>query len=99
VTSGGGSELPAWCSVSSTVSVQAARVGPGTSRPPPVSQTPRGREVRDLLERAVGGSAVAFQQVAELPAAVTVRCLQTPDGSFPADRDNEDLVAVVARAY
>jgi len=52
-----------------------------------------------VLHQAAGGSAVAFQQVAELPAAVTVPCLQTPDGSFPADRDNEDLVAVVARAY
>ncbi len=52
-----------------------------------------------MLHQAAGGSAVAFQQVAELPAAVTVRCLQTPDGSLPPDRDNEDLVAVVARAY
>jgi len=30
---------------------------------------------------------------------VTVRCLQRPDGSLPDDPDEEDLVAVVARAY
>ncbi|HMG41823.1 MAG TPA: proline--tRNA ligase [Acidimicrobiales bacterium] len=31
--------------------------------------------------------------------AVTVRCLQRPDGSLPADDDEDDLVAYVARAY
>ena len=31
--------------------------------------------------------------------AVTVRCLQRPDGSLPASDDEDDLVAYVARAY
>lgn len=31
--------------------------------------------------------------------AVTVRCLQTPDGEVPASEDAPDVVAVVARAY
>jgi prolyl-tRNA synthetase len=31
--------------------------------------------------------------------AVTVRCLQRPDGSVPATEDEADVVAVVARAY
>jgi prolyl-tRNA synthetase len=31
--------------------------------------------------------------------AVTVRCLQRPDGSVPASEDEDDVVAVVARAY
>jgi prolyl-tRNA synthetase len=31
--------------------------------------------------------------------AVTVRCLQTPDGSLPESGDEADLVAVVARGY
>jgi len=31
--------------------------------------------------------------------AVTVRCLQRPDGSVPLDEDEPDVVAVVARAY
>ncbi len=31
--------------------------------------------------------------------AVTVRCLQTPDGEVPANEDEPDVVAVVARAY
>ncbi len=31
--------------------------------------------------------------------AVTVRCLQRPDGSVPAAEDEPDVVAVVARAY
>jgi prolyl-tRNA synthetase len=30
---------------------------------------------------------------------VTVRCLQRPDGSLPGSEDEDDLVAVVARAY
>ena len=30
---------------------------------------------------------------------VTVRCLQRPDGTVPTTRDEDDLVAVVARAY
>jgi prolyl-tRNA synthetase len=30
---------------------------------------------------------------------VTVRCLQQPDGSLPASEDEDDLVAVIARAY
>ncbi len=29
----------------------------------------------------------------------TVRCLQTPDGVVPTERDDEDLVAVVGRTY
>ncbi len=98
VTSGGGSELPAWCSASSTVSVLRPPESARGRAARPRSPDPRGRDWL-VLHQAAGGSAVAFQQVAELPAAVTVRCLQTPDGSFPPDRDNEDLVAVVARAY
>jgi prolyl-tRNA synthetase len=31
--------------------------------------------------------------------AVTVRCLQTPDGGLPEDPDQTGLVAVVARSY
>jgi prolyl-tRNA synthetase len=31
--------------------------------------------------------------------AVTVRCLQRPDGSMPGSEDESDLVAIVARAY
>ena len=31
--------------------------------------------------------------------AVTVRCLQLPDGSVPAAEDDPDVIAVVARAY
>ncbi|MCU1354810.1 MAG: proline--tRNA ligase [Acidimicrobiales bacterium] len=31
--------------------------------------------------------------------AITVRCLQRPDGSVPASEDEPDVVAVVARAY
>jgi prolyl-tRNA synthetase len=31
--------------------------------------------------------------------AVTVRCLQLPDGSVPSSEDAPDVVAVVARAY
>ena len=31
--------------------------------------------------------------------AVTVRCLQRPDGSVPATEDEPDIVAVVSRAY
>jgi prolyl-tRNA synthetase len=30
---------------------------------------------------------------------VTVRCLQRPDGTVPTGRDEDDLVAIVARAY
>jgi prolyl-tRNA synthetase len=32
-------------------------------------------------------------------SAVSVRCLQRPDGSLPDDEDEDDLVAYVARAY
>jgi len=32
-------------------------------------------------------------------SAVTVRCLQRPDGEVPASDDEEDLVAFVAKAY
>jgi prolyl-tRNA synthetase len=32
-------------------------------------------------------------------SAVTVRCLQRPDGSVPAADDEPDLVAFCARAY
>lgn len=31
--------------------------------------------------------------------AVSVRCLQRPDGSLPATEDEDDLVAYVGRAY
>ena len=31
--------------------------------------------------------------------AVTVRCLQTPDGDLPASDDDPDAVALVARSY
>jgi prolyl-tRNA synthetase len=31
--------------------------------------------------------------------AVTVRCLQTPDGDLPTGGEDSDLVALVARAY
>jgi prolyl-tRNA synthetase len=31
--------------------------------------------------------------------AITVRCLQTPDGEVPAAEDDPDVLAVVARAY
>jgi prolyl-tRNA synthetase len=31
--------------------------------------------------------------------AVTVRCLQTPEGEVPASEDDPGVVAVVARAY
>src|SRR5699024_4227002 len=31
--------------------------------------------------------------------AITVRCLQLPDGSVPASEDQPDVLAVVARAY
>lgn len=31
--------------------------------------------------------------------AVTVRCLQLPDGSVPEAEDDPEVVAVVARAY
>jgi prolyl-tRNA synthetase len=31
--------------------------------------------------------------------AVSVRCLQTPDGGVPDDLDADDLVAVVGRSY
>jgi prolyl-tRNA synthetase len=30
---------------------------------------------------------------------VSVRCLRRPDGSVPLSTDEDDLVAVVARAY
>jgi prolyl-tRNA synthetase len=32
-------------------------------------------------------------------SAVTVRCLQRPDGSLADDAEEPDLVAIVARAY
>ena len=32
-------------------------------------------------------------------SAVTVRCLQRPDGSLPDSEDEPDLVAFVARSY
>jgi len=32
-------------------------------------------------------------------AAVTVRCLQRPDGSVPESEDEPDLIAFVARSY
>jgi prolyl-tRNA synthetase len=34
-----------------------------------------------------------------LGEGVSVRCIQRPDGSVPASEDEDDLVAVVARAY
>jgi prolyl-tRNA synthetase len=34
-----------------------------------------------------------------LEQGVSVRCIQRPDGSVPADEDEPDLVAIVARAY
>jgi prolyl-tRNA synthetase len=30
---------------------------------------------------------------------VTVRCLLTPDGGLPNDRDDADAIAIVGRAY
>ena len=30
---------------------------------------------------------------------ITVRCLMGPDGALPASEDDDDIVAVVARAY
>jgi prolyl-tRNA synthetase len=41
----------------------------------------------------VGGEAELAQN------AVTVRCLQRPDGSLPEADDEDDLVAIVARSY
>ncbi|MEJ7584533.1 MAG: hypothetical protein WKF43_10720 [Acidimicrobiales bacterium] len=32
-------------------------------------------------------------------SALTVRCLQNPDGSVPDDDQGDDLVAIVARSY
>ena len=32
-------------------------------------------------------------------AAITVRCIQRPDGTVPASEDEDDLVALVARSY
>lgn len=45
-------------------------------------------------------SAVGAEGEAELAtSAVTVRCLQRPDGSLPEADDEPDLVALVARSY
>ena len=32
-------------------------------------------------------------------SAITVRCIQRPDGTVPASEDEDDLVALVARSY
>jgi prolyl-tRNA synthetase len=62
--------------------------------------------VHDALEAARQGFArIPWQalgpdgETALTQHAVTVRCLQTPDGSLPRQRDDADLVAVVARSY
>jgi prolyl-tRNA synthetase len=44
------------------------------------------------LVRGEGEAALAGQ-------GITVRCLVTPDGGLPASEDDDDLVALVARAY
>ncbi|MEJ5256324.1 MAG: proline--tRNA ligase [Acidimicrobiales bacterium] len=54
---------------------------------------------------AVGWARIPWAQVGEQGEAelaergVTVRCLLRPDGSVPASDEEDDLVAVVARAY
>jgi prolyl-tRNA synthetase len=69
----------------------------------------RTAEVRTLAEAIEAGAEgfarlpwaeVGPQGEAQLNAhALSVRCLQRPDGSLPAGGDDPDLVAVVARAY
>jgi prolyl-tRNA synthetase len=62
--------------------------------------------VEDAARAAAGGfaripyAALADGGVERLARdAVTVRCLQTPDGGLPEDPDQTGLVAVVARSY
>ena len=62
--------------------------------------------VADAIEAASGGwasmswTALGLEGEAELAqSAVTVRCLQRPDGTVPERDDEPDLVAFVARAY
>jgi prolyl-tRNA synthetase len=58
------------------------------------------REAAQVGFARVPWSVVGVKGEAELAeAAVSVRCLQRPDGSMPADEDEPDLVAYVARAY
>jgi prolyl-tRNA synthetase len=64
----------------------------------------------DTIEAAREAAATGFARIpwatlgeageAELAKhAITVRCLQRPDGSVPATEDEDGVVAVVARAY
>jgi prolyl-tRNA synthetase len=64
----------------------------------------------DSLEEAIDAGKVGFAKMpwAKLgpqgedalnAQAISVRCLQRPDGSLPASSGEADLVAVVARSY
>jgi prolyl-tRNA synthetase len=62
--------------------------------------------VEEAVEAAkVGFARVPWAQLADggearlAQDAITVRCLQQPDGSVPPSEDAPDLVAYVARAY
>jgi prolyl-tRNA synthetase len=60
-------------------------------------------EVREAAQTGfarVPWSAVGSEgETALAQAAVTVRCLQRPDGSVPLSEDESDLIAYCARAY
>jgi prolyl-tRNA synthetase len=61
-----------------------------------------GRELTEPLVVRPTSETVFGELMAEAePArnAVTVRCLQRPDGSLPEADDEDDLVALVARSY
>jgi prolyl-tRNA synthetase len=66
-------------------------------------------EVETVAEAAEAGQegvgAIAWEKLGAdgeaelLEHGVSVRCIQRPDGSVPAEEDEPDLVALVARAY
>lgn len=65
-----------------------------------VSTLDEAREAAQVGFARVPWSAIGADGEAELAAsAVTVRCLQRPDGSLPEADDEPDLVALVARSY